>query len=286
VVDSSKSLHTRNVKLRSELRSLVAISKQRVAELREVKEALRINTKAARWLSGTGLQPRMEKGLAHIGRKVIEAQDRERSRIGSELHDNINQRLALVTIALDKIREDQQLQPDVRDQLDEVRKEVAEVSAEIQALSHNLHSTRLEILGLVPAMRGLCRELSERLKIEIRFNHQDVPADLPKEVSVCLFRVLQECLHNAVKHSGAKQIFVSLRGTAKDIHLIVRDTGAGFDVRTAELGPGLGLTSIRERVRLEHGTVLMRSKVGTGTIIQACIPYKRDRALANQAGAG
>jgi len=282
VVDSSKSLHERNVKLRAELRSLMVVSKQRMAELRKVKEALHVSTKATKWLSGTSLQPRVEKGLADIGRRVIEAQERERSRIGRELHDNINQRLALALIALDGTLKNQQLQPEVRMQLEEVRTAVSEVSTEIQGLSHDLHSTRLELLGLVAAMRGLCRELSERLKIEIKFNSQDVPETVPKEVSVCLFRVLQECLHNSLKHSGTRNIFVSLRATAKDIHLIVRDFGVGFDVRTAERGTGLGLTSIRERVRLEHGTVVMKSKARAGTTIHACLPYKADRVVAKQ----
>ena len=138
---------------------------------------------------------------------------------------------------------------------------------------------------MAPAMKGMCRDLSERLRIEIRFNSQDVPAELPKDLSICLFRVLQECLHNSVRHSGAKDIFVSLRATGKDIHLLVRDSGVGFDVRKAPLGHGLGLTNIRERVRLEKGTVVMKSKTGAGTIIHACIPYKADRALTNRRGA-
>jgi len=278
----TKSLHARNVELRSELRSQMNVAKQRVAELRKMREALRVNTKTRKWLSGTSLQPRVEKGLAGIGRRVIEAQDRERSRIGRELHDNINQRLALALIFLDGIRKDQPLQPEARSQLDEVRIAIAEVSTEIQALSHDLHSTRLELLGLVPAMKGMCRELSERLKIEIGFNSQDVPAALSKELSLCLFRVLQECLHNSLKHSGTRKVFVSLRATAKDIHLIVRDLGVGFDVRTAGLGVGLGLTSIRERVRLEHGTVVMKSKAGAGTTIHTCLPHKSDRTLVKQ----
>ena len=282
-VHSSKSLRVRNFELRSELRSLMSDAKQRMAELRKAKEALRISAKATKWLSGTSLQPRVDKGIAAIGRRVIEAQERERSRIGRELHDNINQRLALALIALDRLRQEQPLQPEVLNQLNDVRLAVAEVSTEIQALSHDLHSTRLELLGLVPAMKGTCRDLSERLHIEVRFNSQDVPAALPKELSVCLFRVLQECLHNSVRHSGAKEIFVSLRATGKDIHLLVRDSGVGFDVRTAQLG--LGLTNIRERVRLEKGTVMMKSKAGTGTSIHACIPYKADRALTSQRGA-
>src|SRR5262249_21206095 len=120
-VGPTKSLHKRNVELRSELRSLMHVSKQRMAELRKVKESLLSSTKAAKWLSGKNLQPRVEKGLADIGRRVIEAQERERSRIGRELHDNINQRLALALIALDGMLKEQPLQPEVRNQLKEVR---------------------------------------------------------------------------------------------------------------------------------------------------------------------
>jgi len=285
-VGSARSLYKRNVELRLELRSLMHVAKQQIGKLRKAREALQISTRAAKWLSGTSLQPRVEKGLADIGRRIIEAQERERSRIGRELHDNINQRLALALIDLDRLRQDQQLQAEVRNRLNGVRIAISEVSNEIQALSHDLHSTKLEILGLVPAMKGMCRELSERLKIEIKFNSQDVPEALSKELSVCLVRVLQECLHNSLKHSGTRNIFVSLRATAKDLHLMVRDFGVGFDVRTAERGAGLGLTSIRERVRLEHGTVVMKSKAGAGTTIHACLPYKAVRTLAKQRSAG
>jgi signal transduction histidine kinase len=118
------------------------------------------------------------------------------------------------------------------------------------------------------------------MQIEITFNSQDVHGALPKELSTCLFRVLQEVLHNAVKHSRTKRIWVSLRATGKDIHLVIRDSGVGFDVRTASRGAGLGLTSIRERVRLENGTVVVKSKRGTGTTIHACLPCKPIRPLA------
>ena len=120
-VHSGKSLRTRNLELRSELRSLMGDAKQRMAELGMAKEALRISAKATKWLSGTSLQPRVEKGIAAIGRRVIEAQERERSRIGRELHDNINQRLALALIALDRLRQEQPLQPEALNQLNDVR---------------------------------------------------------------------------------------------------------------------------------------------------------------------
>lgn len=279
-IDETRDLHERNVKLRSDLRNLMNVAKHNVSELKQKKEALRIRTGTPKWLPSTGLHSRVESGLAEISRRVIEAEERERSRIGRELHDNVIQRLALAVITLDQLRESLPLQPEVHSKIDEIQTIISDASTEIRALSHDLHPTRLEIIGLVPAMKGICREFSERFQIGITCNCQDVPAELPKELSFCLFRVLQEALHNAVKHSGAKQIWVSLRATATDIHLIVRDSGVGFDVRTASVGRGLGLTSMRERVRLEHGTVVMKSKPGAGTIIHACIPYKPDRALA------
>lgn len=281
-IDETRNLHERNVKLRSDLRNLMKVAKHNVSELKQTR-ALRARTGAPKWVPSPGLHSRVESGLAEISRRVIEAEERERSRIGRELHDNVIQRLALAVITLDQLRGSLPLQPQVHRQIDEVQTIISDASTEIRALSRDLHPSGLEIVGLVSAIKGICREFSERFQIEITCDCQDVPAELPKELSFCLFRVLQEALHNAVKHSGARQIWVSLRATTTDIHLIVRDSGAGFDVRTASVGRGLGLTSIRERVRLVHGTVVMKSKPGAGTIIHACIPYKPDRALAKKA---
>jgi signal transduction histidine kinase len=201
-------------------------------------------------------------------RKLIEAEEQERARIGRELHDDITQRLALLAIQLEQLQKDPS---EVQSRLRELRKETIVISSDVQTLSHELHSPKLEYLGIGGAMKSWCREFGERQKVGIDFRN-NVSSILPFEVGVCLFRVLQEALHNAVKHSGAKQIDVQLAEHSNEVDLIVSDPGTGFDVESAMHGNGLGLTSMRERVRLVNGTIAIESKPGGGTQIQVRVP--------------
>ena len=146
--------------------------------------------------------------------------------------------------------------------------------ADVQALSHDLHSANLEYLGVVAGMASWCDEFGERQGIKIEFKSHGLPNTLPPEIGLCLFRVLQEALHNAAKHGGAKRVEVQLREQAGEIELIVRDSGRGFDVEAARRGHGLGLTSMRERVRLVGGTIVIDSKPSSGTTIQIRVPYQ------------
>ena len=183
--------------------------------------------------------------------RLIEAQESERARIARDLHDDISQRLALLTLELEQVKG---LQPDssseARGRLDALQKRAAEITADVQALSHELHSPRLLHLGVVAAMRGFCEELSGQKHIGIDFGHENVPESVPPDVSLCLFRVLQEALHNGVRHSRTPHFDVHLRGTGDVVHLTVRDEGVGFDVNAASRGQGLGLTSMKERLKL------------------------------------
>jgi signal transduction histidine kinase len=205
-------------------------------------------------------------------RKLIEAQEQERVRIGRELHDDINQRLAIVAMGLDQLQGDPfQIQTSIRG----IREEVMEISRDIEALSHELHSSKLQYLGVVGAMKSVCKEFAERLPIEIDFNN-DVQTVLPFDVGLPLFRVLQEALHNAVKHSGVKRVEVQLREESGKIHLTISDSGRGFDVKSAMQGKGLGLTSMQERVRLVNGSMKIESKPMTGTIISVSVPLRSE----------
>jgi signal transduction histidine kinase len=153
-----------------------------------------------------------------------------------------------------------------------MRKQIIEISTDVQALSHELHSSKLEYLGIVAAMRSFCREFGEQQKIEIDFGSHDLPTPLPAEVSLCLFRVLQEALHNAAKYSGVRHFQVQLGGSLNEIHLTISDLGEGFDVQAAMLGPGLGLTSMTERLHLVKGEISIDSAPNRGTTIQARVP--------------
>lgn len=213
-----------------------------------------------------------EEALAGVGRKLIEAQEAERTRIARELHDDINQRIAALAMDLHMLRQD--LSPaeiDVGDRLDDARDQVRNLAADVQALSHRLHSSRLEYVGLKGAVTGFCRELSERQKLKIALRVESLPETLSPEVSLCLFRVLQEAVHNALKYSGTAECDVSLTGTATDVQLIVRDSGTGFDPDNLQ-GQGLGLISMRERLRLVKGHLSIESRPQHGTTIRANVP--------------
>jgi signal transduction histidine kinase len=159
---------------------------------------------------------------------------------------------------------------------------VTDISNDIQALSHDLHSSKLEYLGVVAGMKSWCKEFAERQKVEINFRN-DVVSDVPFEMGVSLFRILQEALHNAVKHSGIKRIEVQLREDSGEIHLMVSDLGKGFDLDAALQGKGLGLTSMRERARLVNGTITFESKPMSGTTIHVRVPLQSENGAQRAA---
>ncbi|HWC19976.1 MAG TPA: PAS domain S-box protein [Terriglobales bacterium] len=210
-----------------------------------------------------------EQALAEMTRKLIQAQEQERARIGRELHDDINQRLAMLGIELEQVQNNPS---GLQSQVQKLRKEVSELTNDVQALSHDLHSSKLEYLGVVAGMKSWCKEFAERRRMEIDFRN-DVSSVLPMEVGLTLLRILQESVQNATKHSAARRIEVQLREDSSEIHLTVADSGRGFDVAAALQGKGLGLTSMRERVRLVHGTISIDSRPTRGTTIQVRVPF-------------
>jgi PAS domain S-box-containing protein len=222
----------------------------------------------------------MEQMLSSMTRKLIEAQEQERTRIGRELHDDINQQLAMLAIELEQLQENPS---ESQSRVQELRKRAVEISNGVQALSHDLHSSKLEYLGVIAGIKSWCKEFAERQKIQIDSRY-DVRSTLPPELGLCLFRVLQEALHNATKHSGVKQIEVQLHEKLGEIHLIIRDSGTGFDVEAALLGKGLGLTSMRERVRLFNGSIEIQSKPLAGTTIHVRVPFRSENSDQRAAG--
>ncbi len=223
-----------------------------------------------------------EDALANVGRRLIEAHEEERTWIARELHDDISQRIALIAVELERC--DHQVPrslADLRKDLTLVCQRVSDLGKEVQALSHRLHSSKLEYLGLVSAARSFCHEISEQRNVRIEFKYSDIPASIPKEISLCLFRVLQEALQNAVKHSGAQNLTVEMHGSDEGISLTVRDAGIGFDWQDAMNRRGLGLISMRERLRLVNGELSIQSAPGRGTVVLARVPYGHaDRSVA------
>ena len=216
-----------------------------------------------------------EEALSSLSRKLIESQEQERARIGRELHDNISQRLAMLAIGLEQLQNNPL---EVARHVQGLQKETMAISSEVQGLSHELHASKLEYLGVVSGMKSWCRELSERQKMEIDFRC-DVSSALPFEVGLSLFRVLQEALHNVIKHSGVKHVEVQLVEQSNEVLLTVRDSGTGFDVEGAKRGSGIGLTSMQERVRLVNGAISFESKPMGGTTIRVRVPFKSEHAV-------
>jgi PAS domain S-box-containing protein len=226
-----------------------------------------------------------EAALSTVTRKLIDAVEQERARIARELHDDISQRLALLTIELELLRETSpDLPPEARSRIGELRNQSAEIATDIQSLSHELHSAKLQYLGIVAAMRGFCQECAEQQKVEIDFKAHDVPSPLSPEISLCLFRVAQEALHNSAKHSGVQHFEVRLWGTSDEIHFTVRDSGMGFDREAAKNSRGLGLISMEERLKVLNGALSIDSQPKRGTTIHARVPFNSSSDSARAAG--
>jgi PAS domain S-box-containing protein len=209
--------------------------------------------------------------LEKMGGRLIEAQEAERSRIARELHDDICQRLALLSMELEQANRGTNGSRG-SPKIEEVRRHCAEIAVDVQALSHKLHSPKLEYLGLVAAIASFCREFCQQHDVNIDFAEEDVPDFVPRDISLSLFRITQEALQNALKHSGRDEFYVILRGSADSIQLEVSDKGVGFDAERARQKDGLGLVSMQERAHLVHGIFDIESRVDGGTKILVRIP--------------
>lgn len=223
---------------------------------------------------------KVERVLTDMTRRLIAAQEQERTRIGRELHDDIGQRLAMLAIEIEGLKEHPS---EVTTRAQELRKLLGDISDDIQALSHDLHSSKLEYLGVVTGMGSWCNEFAKRHKTEITFK-AEVSSVLPSDVGICLFRVLQESLHNAARHSGVGRVEVELQEQSGEIHLIVSDSGRGFNVQEAMKGQGLGLTSMSERVQIVNGSIEIDSKPTGGTRIHVRVPFNEGIDLKRAAG--
>jgi len=215
--------------------------------------------------------------LASVSGRLIEAQEQERSRIARELHDDIGQRLALLTMKIGQFQQSPPNSSEFPSRVGELQKQTSEIAADVQSLSHELHSSQLQFLGIAAAMRGFCREFGEQQKMEIDFKIRDLPTPLSPEISLCFFRVLQEALHNSAKHSGVRYFEVELWGTSDEIHLTVSDSGAGFDINAVKSSRGLGLISMQERLKLLKGTLSIESQLQRGTTIHAHVPFSSEK---------
>ncbi len=214
-----------------------------------------------------------EESLSKVSQRLIEAQEEERVRIARELHHYING-LTLLHINLDRFRHAPESMVEVRQEFREARQEVKGIVSGILDLSHRLYPLKLEYLGLAAAAASSCKELSDTQIVKIDFHCEGVPTELPKEIALCLYRVLEEALQNAIRHSSSRNCEVSLRGESDEIRLVVRDCGIGFDSAAALKGNALGITYMKERLKLVGGEIVIESQPQHGTTIRARVPLK------------
>jgi PAS domain S-box-containing protein len=218
-----------------------------------------------RWLN--------EQAVRDLTGRLINAQEAERARVARELHDDFSQRLALLAVNLDLLR---QSPPEgaeaLRAAVNAIHVQVQVLARDVRRMSHDLHPARLEQLGLVSAVRGLCRELSAAHGLSIQCDARGVPRDVPDQVALCVYRVAQEALQNAIKHSSAAAAVVELVGRLGELHLVISDDGRGFDVAFAQRAGSLGLDNMRERVRSIGGRITIESAPGRGTRVEMEAP--------------
>jgi len=204
---------------------------------------------------------------------LINAEEHERSRIASELHDDFSQRVAILALGLENVEGATPASlPDLHKQLRELINSTSELGADLHTLSHRLHSSTIESLGLVPAVAALCKEFTTQQHFQVEFTSNEIPRTVHPDAALCIFRIVQECLRNLKKHSGAQQALVSLRVNAGKLNVSVLDKGCGFDTKELSHKEGLGVRTMEERVRLLGGEFVIQSAQGKGTTVNAWVP--------------
>ena len=215
--------------------------------------------------------------LSGLSRRLMKAQESERAAIARELHDDLAQRMALLRFELEMLPHlspRQEAETDIQTRVRELCDRAAALGKDLQNMSGRLHSSKLEYLGIPAAAEAFCREAGREQGVTIHFRHSGVPEDLPKDVALCLFRVLQEAVSNVFKHAGVRQFTVTLAGTENGVQLEVVDEGTGFDLEAVTGSLGLGLAGMQERLRLVNGTVVIESQRGAGTTVKARVPLQ------------
>ena len=216
---------------------------------------------------------RAEGALREVSARLLQAQEEERNRLARELHDGLNQKLALLCFDLQRFTQSRH-EVSVRRELNEIWKRLQEASSDVHGLSRQLHPSNLDYLGLVPAVKSLCRELSQRRTLAIEFvaDEKITQLSIDKDVALCVYRVIQEALTNIIKHAGATCARVDLTLQAQSLQFTVTDSGKGFDVVKARSKCRLGLISMEERLRIANGELRITSAKTRGTQILGCVP--------------
>ena len=225
---------------------------------------------------------RAEEALASLSGRLIEAQDEERKRIAREIHDDYNQRVAMLAIDLEQLAENVgDSSGKTSQKVHELFDRVSELGADLHSLSHRLHSSTLESLGLLVGLEAFCKEFAEQQGVQVDFVHENVPRGVPADAALCMFRITQEALRNIKRHSGANRAEVRLEQLDGRLHLSVSDRGRGFNSNKPPAERGIGIHSMEERLRLLGGKLEIQSRPMEGTRIDAWLP---SRWLARREG--
>jgi signal transduction histidine kinase len=256
-------------------RDLVSLSIADVTQARQ-RELSRAAL-ARRLREAESLLRQSEAGLEHnrgelraLAARLMTTQEEERRRVSRELHDDFNQKLAMLEVDADRLCQD--LPPGVRIRAQALKSRAAELSNDVRRVAYQLHPSILDHLGLAFALRSYCNEFSAREAIPVKFSARKAPSRPPEHIALCFYRIAQESLRNATRHAHASLIAVTLGAAARGIRLTIRDDGAGFDPEIALHKGGIGLLSMRERARLIDGELKLKSKPGEGTRIDVWAP--------------
>ena len=223
---------------------------------------------------------RAEEALASLSGRLIEAQDEERKRIAREIHDDYNQRVAMLAIDLEQLAENLgDSSNGTRPKVHELFDRISQLGADLHSLSHRLHSSTLESLGLVIGLEAFCKEFAEQQGVQVDFAHENVPRSVPADATLCMFRITQEALRNIKRHSGANRAEVRLGQLDRKLHLSVSDRGRGFNLSKPAAERGIGIRSMEERLRLLGGKLEIQSRPMEGTRIDAWLPLKMTSAI-------
>ena len=215
----------------------------------------------------------VEEGFASLSGRLISAQEEERKRIAREIHDDYSQHLALLAMDLENLDEEIE-NPSANQRLHQIWNGIGEIGADLHSLSHRLHSSTLDTLGLVAGAKAFCTEFAEQQEIRVDFADENVPRYVPGDAALCLFRILQEGLRNIKRHSGADRAEVRLECSGEKLHLSVADRGRGFDVNNRSPRIGIGIRSMEERLRSLGGQLSITSQAMNGTKIDAWLPLR------------
>jgi PAS domain S-box-containing protein len=212
-----------------------------------------------------------DEALLDLGGRLISAQEAERGRIARELHDDVNQRMALLSIELEQLGRGIN-EPAKQNIFEKLQRQVKDLSSDIHRLSYRLHPSKLDHLGLGAAVNSLCEEFSESAKRKVVCHRSGFPSTLPKDVELCIFRIAQEAVRNSVRHSQAETIRVVLIRTRNAVRLSVSDNGCGFNPKSEVMQSGLGFISMRERLHVVGGEMRVYSQPRRGTRVEVSVP--------------